>query len=293
MTNHTWFLIFKTMRPRQWTKNLLVFAALIFSQNLFNTPMLRDSTIAFVIFCLLSGSVYTLNDLLDIKQDRLHPKKSKRPLASGKLKPAAAVIAGLLLVILSLANAFWLNTNFGLIALSYFILQIAYSTILKHVVILDVLAVSIGFVLRAIAGAEVIDVPISSWLLVCTILLALFLSLGKRRHEILLLEENAVNHRKILYEYSPGLLDQMISVVTASTVVAYALYTMSAETITKFQTDNLKYTIPFVLYGIFRYLYLIHQRSEGGSPEKILLNDKPLLINIILYLTTVWLFTYS
>jgi len=293
MTNQTWFLIFRTMRPRQWTKNLLVFAALIFSQNLFNTSMLRDSTIAFVIFCLLSGSVYTLNDLLDIKQDRLHPKKSKRPLASGKLKPASAIIAGLLLVTLSLANAFWLNTNFGLIALSYFILQIAYSTILKHVVILDVLAVSIGFVLRAIAGAEVIDVPISSWLLVCTILLALFLSLGKRRHEILLLEENAANHRKILYEYSPGLLDQMISVVTASTVVAYALYTMSAETITKFQTDNLKYTIPFVLYGIFRYLYLIHQRSEGGSPEKILLNDKPLLINIILYLTTVWLFTYS
>ena len=281
------------MRPRQWTKNLLVFAALIFSQNLFNTPMLRDSTIAFVIFCFLSGSVYTLNDLLDIKQDRLHPKKSKRPLASGKLKPATAIMAGLLLIILSLVNAFWLNTNFGLIALSYFILQIAYSTILKHVVILDVLAVSIGFVLRAIAGAEVIDVPISSWLLVCTILLALFLSLGKRRHEILLLEENAVNHRKILYEYSPGLLDQMISVVTASTVVAYALYTMSTETITKFQTDNLKYTIPFVLYGIFRYLYLIHQKSGGGSPEKILLNDKPLLINIILYLTTVWLFTYT
>jgi len=281
------------MRPRQWTKNLLVFAALIFSQNLFNTSMLRDSTIAFAIFCLLSGSVYTLNDLLDIKQDRLHPKKSKRPLASGKLKPASAIIAGLLLVTLSLANAFWLNTNFGLIALSYFILQIAYSTVLKHVVILDVLAVSVGFVLRAIAGAEVIDVPISSWLLVCTILLALFLSLGKRRHEILLLEGNAVNHRKILYEYSPALLDQMISVVTASTVVAYALYTMSVETITKFQTDNLKYTIPFVLYGIFRYLYLIHQKSEGGSPEKILLNDKPLLINIILYLTTVWLFTYS
>jgi 4-hydroxybenzoate polyprenyltransferase len=164
---------------------------------------------------------------------------------------------------------------------------------LKHIVILDVLAVSVGFVLRAIAGAEVIDVPISSWLLVCTILLALFLSLGKRRHEILLLEDNAVNHRKILYEYSPALLDQMISVVTASTVVAYALYTMSVETITKFQTDNLKYTIPFVLYGIFRYLYLIHQKSGGGSPEKILLNDKPLLINIILYLTTVWLFTYS
>ena len=281
------------MRPRQWTKNLLVFAALIFSQNLGNLPMVSDTTIAFIIFCLLSGSVYTLNDLLDIKQDRTHPKKSQRPLASGKLQPPIAIAAGSILVVLSLANAFWLNTNFGFIALGYFILQIAYSTALKHVVILDVLAVSIGFVLRAIAGAEVINVPISSWLLVCTILLALFLSLGKRRHEIILLEGNAASHRKILYEYSPALLDQMISVVTASTVVAYALYTMSAETITKFQTDNLKYTIPFVLYGIFRYLYLIHQKSEGGSPEKILLNDRPLLINIILYLLTVWFFTYA
>lgn len=293
MHNHTWFLIFKTMRPRQWTKNLLVFAALIFSQNLSNLPMVSDATIAFIIFCFLSGSVYTLNDLLDIKQDRTHPKKSQRPLASGKLQPPVAIISGSILVVLSLANAFWLNTNFGFIALGYFILQIAYSTALKHVVILDVLAVSIGFVLRAIAGAEVINVPISSWLLVCTILLALFLSLGKRRHEIILLEDNAADHRKILFEYSPALLDQMISVVTASTVVAYALYTMSAETINKFHTDNLKYTIPFVLYGIFRYLYLIHQKSEGGSPEKILLNDRPLLINIILYLLTVWFFTYA
>ena len=293
MHNHTWFLIFKTMRPRQWTKNLLVFAALIFSQNLSNLPMVSDATIAFIIFCLLSGSVYTLNDLLDVKQDRTHPKKSQRPLASGKLQPPIAIVSGSILVLLSLVNAFWLNTNFGFIALGYFILQIAYSTVLKHIVILDVLAVSIGFVLRAIAGAEVINVPISSWLLVCTILLALFLSLGKRRHEIILLEDNAADHRKILFEYSPALLDQMISVVTASTVVAYALYTMSAETIAKFQTDNLKYTIPFVLYGIFRYLYLIHQKSEGGSPEKILLNDRPLLINIILYLLTVWFFTYA
>lgn len=293
MHNHTWFLIFKTMRPRQWTKNLLVFAALIFSQNLNNLPMVSETTIAFILFCFLSGSVYTLNDLLDIKQDRTHPKKSQRPLASGKLKPPVAIISGSILVVLSLANAFWLNTNFGFIALGYFILQIAYSTALKHVVILDVLAVSIGFVLRAIAGAEVINVPISSWLLVCTILLALFLSLGKRRHEIILLENNATDHRKILLEYSPALLDQMISVVTASTVVSYALYTMAAETINKFHTDNLKYTIPFVLYGIFRYLYLIHQKSEGGSPEKILLNDRPLLINIILYLLTVWFFTYA
>ena len=281
------------MRPRQWTKNLILFAALIFSQSLFQLTMLRDNIIAFIIFCFLSGSVYILNDLIDLEQDRNHPKKSKRPLASGKLKPSTAIISGIILVTLSLISAFCLNTNFAWIALSYFILQIAYSTLLKHIVILDVLTVSAGFVLRAIAGGEVIEVPISSWLLICTILLALFLALGKRRHELILLEENAVNHRKILYEYSPGLLDQMISVATASTVIGYALYTMSAETVKKFQTDNLKYTIPFVLYGIFRYLYLIHQRQEGGSPEKILLNDKPLIINIILYLFTIWLFIYA
>jgi 4-hydroxybenzoate polyprenyltransferase len=281
------------MRPRQWTKNLILFAALIFSQRLFQLAMLRDNITAFIIFCFLSGSVYILNDLIDLEQDRNHPKKSKRPLASGKLKPSVAIISGIILVALSLISAFRLNINFAWIALGYFILQIAYSTLLKHIVILDVLTVSAGFVLRAIAGGEVIEVPISSWLLICTILLALFLALGKRRHELILLEENAVNHRKILYEYSPGLLDQMISVATASTVIAYALYTMSAETIKKFQTDNLKYTIPFVLYGIFRYLYLIHQRQEGGSPERILLNDNPLIINILLYLIAVWLFIYA
>ena len=293
MQDQTWFLIFKTMRPRQWSKNLILFAALTFSQNLFHPDMFISVTIAFIIFCLLSGSVYILNDLIDLNQDRKHPQKSKRPLASGKLKPSIATISGIILVVLSMISAFSLNTNFAWIALGYFILQIIYSTLLKHIVILDVLTVSIGFVLRAIAGGEVIEVPISSWLLICTILLALFLALGKRRHELLLLEENAVQHRRILYEYSPGLLDQMISVATASTVIAYALYTMSAETIKKFNTDNLKYSIPFVLYGIFRYLYLIHQKSEGGSPEKILLNDKPLILNIILYLITIWFFLYT
>lgn len=293
MQRQTWFLIFKTMRPRQWSKNLILFAALIFSQSLFYPTMLRDSITAFIIFCLLSGSVYILNDLIDLQQDRTHPQKSKRPLASGKLKPLTAAIFGIISTVISLIGAFWLNMNFAWIALGYFILQIAYSTLLKHIVILDVLTVSTGFVLRAIAGGEVIEVPISSWLLICTILLALFLALGKRRHELLLLEENAAHHRKILYEYSPNLLDQMISVATASTVITYALYTMSAETIEKFHTDNLKYTIPFVLYGIFRYLYLIHQKSEGGSPEKTLLNDKPLIFNIILYLITIGLFLYT
>ncbi len=281
------------MRPKQWSKNLLLFAALLFSQKLFHLPLLTMVSFGFIIFCFLSGSVYILNDLIDLKQDRLHPLKSQRPLASGTLSPMTAIFSGIIFIALSLGGAFWLNISFGWTALGYFALQIAYSTFLKHIVILDVLAVAIGFVLRAIAGGEIIGVPISSWLLVCTILLALFLALGKRRHELLLLEENAIQHRKILYEYSPGLLDQMISVVTASTVVAYALYTMSAETIHKFHTDNLKYSIPFVLYGIFRYLYLIHQRNEGGSPERILLNDKPLMINIVLYLLTVWFFIYS
>jgi len=179
--------------------------------------------------------------------------------------------------------AFSLSFPFGMVAVSYLILQILYSFYLKHVVILDVFSVASGFVLRVVGGAEVIHVPISSWLLICTILLSLFLAMSKRRHELILLEDNAVHHRKILYEYSPYFLDQMISVVTSSTVIAYALYTMSEETVKKFHTDNLKFTIPFVIYGIFRYLYLIHQKNEGGNPEMVLLTDKPLIINILLY----------
>jgi 4-hydroxybenzoate polyprenyltransferase len=286
------FLIVQTMRPKQWTKNLVLFAALVFSQNLFNLQMLGTVILGFAIFCLLSGSVYILNDLVDLKQDQNHPSKSKRPLASGRLKSPTAAVGGGVLVATSLLMAFAVNVPFGVISVIYLVLQIGYSTFFKHIVIVDVFCVAAGFVLRAAAGAEVIAVPISSWLLICTILLALFLALSKRRHELLLLDEDAVHHRKILFEYSPGLLEQMNSVVTSSTVVAYALYTLSPETVRKFGHDDLKYTVPFVLYGIFRYLYLIHQRNEGGSPEKVLLTDIPLIINILLYGLTVGIILY-
>jgi 4-hydroxybenzoate polyprenyltransferase len=291
--NRTLGLLFRSMRPKQWTKNLILFAALIFSHNFLSPLYFFKTVAAFIIFCIISGCVYIINDLFDLKQDKNHPIKCTRPLASGALKPSVAIIATAVLLFLSVVSALLLtNLTFILIVLGYFILQIAYSTVLKHMVILDVFSIAAGFVLRAIAGAEVIDVPFSTWLLFCTILLSLFLALSKRRHELILLEDDAIHHRKILFEYSPYLLDQMISVVTASTVITYALYTVAEDTVSKFGTDRLKYTIPFVLYGIFRYLYLIHQKNEGGSPEKVMLNDLPLLVCILLYGITVGLILY-
>lgn len=277
-------LIFLSMRPRQWTKNLIVFAPLIFSQHLLEADFFFKSFIGFFVFCLISGCIYILNDIIDLEQDKKHPLKSRRPIASGKLSVAHAWKAlGICFIIICCISIFLCTKEFIFIASIYIILQIAYSLYLKHVVILDVFCIAAGFLLRVIAGAEAIQVIFSTWLFVCTILLALFLALSKRRHELILLEENAVHHRKILFEYSPYLLDQMISIVTTATVIAYILYTISAETIEKFGTDRLIYTTPFVLYGIFRYLYLIHQKNEGGSPERVLLNDRPLLYAVILY----------
>lgn len=285
--------IFKSLRPKQWSKNLFIFAGILFSQNIFNLTVLSKVIFAFLIFCLLSGAVYILNDITDLEKDRLHPVKSQRPLASGRLQVSHAVLALTILIVFSLGLSYHLSFPFFLVALAYFLLQLAYSFSLKRIVILDVFAVAGGLVFRVVAGTVVINVEISSWLLICTILLALFLGLSKRRHELVILGEGAQNHRTVLAEYSPYLLDQMISIVTASTVVAYCLYTMSEETIEKFGTRNLIFTIPFVLYGIFRYLYLIHQKGEGGSPENILLNDKPLLVAIFLWIITVGIVLYG
>ncbi len=293
MKNTLPILILRSMRPKQWTKNIILFAPLIFSQNITNKQLAIYSFISFIVFCILSGSVYILNDLIDIKQDKVHPLKSKRPLASGRLRPIYAVITFLVLLALSVyISLTYLNNLFILVAGSYLILQIAYSTILKHIVIIDVFSIAAGFLLRVIAGAEAIEVTFSTWLFFCTILLALFLALSKRRHEIILLDERAINHRKILFEYSADLLDQMISIVTTTTLIAYILYTISPETVARFGTDNLKYTVPFVLYGIFRYLYLLHQKNEGGSPERVLLNDMPILTTVILYCLTVCYILY-
>jgi 4-hydroxybenzoate polyprenyltransferase len=285
-------LLFHSLRPEQWTKNLIVFAGLIFGLELFDRRAVLRSLVAFAVFCALSGVVYVINDIMDREADRRHPLKARRPIASGALSPALAGGVAAALAAVALAAAFALGVPFGAVALSYVLLQATYSGPLKHVVILDVLAIAIGFVLRAAAGAVAIGVPISHWLLVVTILLALFLALSKRRHELVLLANGATEHRPILGEYSPYLLDQMISVVTASTLVAYIFYCISPETVQKFGTDLLGLTIPFPLYGIFRYLYLVHRREGGGSPSQMLLNDRPLLVCVAFWVLAVVVIVY-
>ncbi|OYT73235.1 MAG: decaprenyl-phosphate phosphoribosyltransferase [Chloracidobacterium sp. CP2_5A] len=285
-------VLLKALRPQQWTKNILLFPALLFSQHLFHWRETALACAACAVFCLLSSGVYLLNDLLDIESDRAHPTKRHRPLASGALPIPVGIAACILLSLGSLATAFWLSPAFAWTAVAYFLLQAAYAVRLKHVVILDVGCIAAGFVLRAVAGGQVIAVTISSWLLICAMLLSLFLALGKRRHELLLLEDGATAHRRILGEYTIELLDQMIAIVTAATVVCYTFYTVAPETVAKFGTARLVFTVPFVLYGIFRYLYLIHRRQLGGSPEKALLNDGASMVNLALYGLTVVVVLY-
>jgi len=282
-----------SLRPYQWTKNLIIFGALGLGQRLFDLRSLLYATAAFAIFCALSGVVYLINDIADREADRRHPVKMYRPIASGALPVRVALGAALVLAATSLSAAFLLRPMFGVVSAVYLALLALYSGPLKHIVIIDVLTIAIGFVLRAAAGAVAIDVPISHWLYVLTILLALFLALSKRRHELVLLADRATGHRKILEEYSPYLLDQMISVVTASTLLAYAFYTVSPETVAKFGTDRLGLTLPFPLYGIFRYLYLVHQKEGGGSPAEMLLTDRPLLVCVALWAVTVALIIYG
>jgi len=282
-----------SLRPSQWTKNLIIFAALIFGQRLLDPTAVVTSLAAFAVFCALSGVVYLVNDVADRHADRQHPVKRHRPIASGAVPVPLAIATAAVLGIGSLAAAYLLRLEFGFAATAYLLLLGAYSGPLKHMVIIDVLTIAIGFVLRAAAGALVIGVEIGHWLLIVTVLLALFLALSKRRHELVLLAEGATSHRRILQEYSPYLLDQMISVVTASTLVAYAFYTVSPEVIQKFGTDKLGLTLPFPLYGIFRYLYLVHQKAGGGSPSDMLLNDRPLLACVALWALAVVLIIYG
>ncbi len=281
-----------SLRPSQWTKNLLVFAALLFGLRLTDPVSVLRACAAFVVFCALSGSVYLANDIVDRESDRQHPAKARRPIASGALAVRTAAAAAALLAGGGLVAAFALGWWFGLTAVAYLALQGLYSGPLKHAVILDVLVLASGFVLRAVAGAVVIDVEISHWLLLCTLLLALFMALAKRRNELVLLADGASSHRPILDEYSAHLLDQMIAVVTASTLIAYAFYTISPETEAKFGTTWLGLTIPFPLYGIFRYLYLMHRREGGGSPAEMLINDRPLLVCVALWAAAVALILY-
>lgn len=266
------------LRPRQWTKNLIVFAALVFGERLLDPSAVVSATIAFAVFCLLSGVVYIVNDVRDVQADRLHPTKSRRPIAAGDLSPHSALAWGAVLAVVAVTAGFRLSSSFGLVGLTYVVLLVTYSVWLKHLVVLDVLTLAMGFVLRAWGGALAVDVGMSHWLLLLTLLGALFLGLAKRRAEIVALADEARQHRPSLAEYSPYLLDQMISVVTASALIAYALYTIDTETVTRFGTDRLVWTVPFPLYGIFRYLYLVHRRDGGGDPSETLVTDRPLLV---------------
>jgi len=245
------------------------------------------------VFCALSSVVYLLNDVADRESDRRHPLKCRRPIAAGFVSVPMALVTAALLAAGAIAAAFLIRTPFGIVASTYLVLMVLYSGPLKHIVIIDVLTIAIGFVLRAVAGAEAIDVIISHWLFLCTILLALFIALAKRRHELVLLADGATGHRPILAEYSAHLLDQMIGIVAASTVVSYAFYTISPETVGKFGTASLDLTIPFPLYGIFRYLYLVHRRDGGGSPAELLVNDRPLLFSVLLWVTAAVVILYG
>lgn len=285
--------IFISMRPRQWTKNLIIFAGLIFSQNLGHPLLLVKTVLSFILFCVISGAVYIINDILDYKSDLVHPVKKHRPIASGALPRPAALAAAVMLGFAGSALSFLINLPFGAVALTYLLLMLGYSLWLKRLVIIDVFVIAAGFVLRAAAGAEAVSVPISDWLLICVILLSLFLALAKRRQELRAMETNAVVHRQTLFDYSDKLLDQMIAVVTAAVVVSYSLYTMWPETVEKFGTSNLKYTIPIVLYGIFRYLYLIYRKDQGEQPETVLLTDCWLLSGVVAYVLAVWLIIYQ
>jgi 4-hydroxybenzoate polyprenyltransferase len=278
----------RALRPRQWIKNLLVFAGLVFTVKErwqpFSPAMwdyLGRSAAAFVLFSLLSSSIYLVNDVVDVEKDRQHPTKRNRPIASGELAPGLALTVALLLMPICLAGAYRLSPAFALIAAGYLAMQMAYVFILKDVVLLDVFVIAIGFVMRAASGAVVIGAAISPWLYTVTLLGALFLGLCKRRNELVLLDSAASDHRKILKSYTPSLLDSLISIVASSTIMAYSLYTFTSP---KLPPHNLMMlTIPFVIFGMFRYLYLAHSRNAGGSPEEVFLRDKPLISTITLW----------
>ncbi|UCF68575.1 MAG: decaprenyl-phosphate phosphoribosyltransferase [Acidobacteriota bacterium] len=284
--------VVRSLRPHQWVKNVLLFAALVFSQKMGDVRAVLLASAGFVIFCLLSSFVYLVNDVLDREHDRLHPVKRYRPIASGVVPLPVAVGLAVVLLVAGLAGAVGVGRWFLLTALAYALLSLAYCFALKKIVILDVMVLAVGYTLRAVAGAEAIAVEFSDWLLLCTTLLALFLGFCKRRQELTSLRHDAVSHRSVLAGYTEPFLDQMIAVVTASTVVAYMFYALSDDVAAKLGTPYLGLTVPFVLYGIFRYFYLVHVRGGGGRPSRELMTDKPLVINVLLYGLTVIVLLY-
>ena len=284
--------VLKAVRPRQWTKNGIVFMAFLFSVNQYWEPgqvatwdhLLLRATLTALVFCSVAGAGYLINDVRDVESDRLHPTKRNRPIASGNLAPKAALVWAAGLIAVGVLVAFLVDWRTGAVVVGYISLQGVYTTLLKYQVILDVMAISAGFVLRALAGAYAVDVPTSPWLYVVTALGALFLAITKRRAEVTLLAEGATSHRSVLALYTPAFLDQLTAMVTASTVIAYALYTFTAESLP--ENHLMMLTIPFVAYGIFRYLFLSLTRNEGGSPEEVLLKDTPLILAIVGWVVT-------
>ncbi|MGE5614718.1 MAG: decaprenyl-phosphate phosphoribosyltransferase [Bacillota bacterium] len=274
-------LFISAMRPKQWVKNSFVFAGLIFSRSFLQAEPILKTFYAFVLFSLASGSVYIINDIIDREKDALHPSKRNRPIASGKLGVPEALVFSIIMFAVSLAASVLLSIKLLIILLVYFVLVLSYSLVLKNVVILDVIIIALGFVLRTVGGSVAIDVWVSPWLMLCTTMLSVFLALNKRKNELLVLSNDAANHRKNLDKYTPGLIDGMISVISSTTLMSYSLYTFSAA-----KSSYMMLTIPFVLYGIFRYQYLSSARDMGGSPELVLWQDMPLLINILLWIAS-------
>ncbi len=283
--------LLRTLRPRQWIKNGFVLIPLVFDQKLTDWPLLGRTTVAFVLFCMISSTVYIINDLADLEKDKKHPKKQRRALPSGQLQPWFAVLGAVGILLVCLPLSFWLNLYFGVIVAAYFALNVAYSLVLKHLVIVDVMVVAIGYVLRVAGGVLVAQAErFSPWLYVCTVFLALFLAIGKRRHELSLLAEGANSHRRILDEYSIRFLDEMGHVVTTGTLITYSLYTFSAENLPS--NHAMMLTIPFLIYFIFRYQYLVHVKGEGGAPEMLLYSDLPLFLDLLLWGAAILLIMY-
>ncbi len=278
------YALAKSLRPHQWIKNTLVCGGLIFSQSLFHVPSILLTVQAFLLFSFAASSVYLLNDLNDLDEDRLHPKKKHRPLAAGLISPQLVAATMAVLAFGSVCGAFLINVPFGCILSFYLVMNVGYSLKLKHIAILDVMIIAIGFVLRAVAGAVAIHVEPSPWLFLCTLTLALLVGFGKRRNELMVLKDDAASHRACLEGYSTHFLDLMMTISAGAAVVTYALYTMADQTAERFGSHALVLTTPFVIYGIFRYLYLIHMKSEGGDPSKLFATDKPTLVNGALWL---------
>ncbi|MHB8877969.1 MAG: decaprenyl-phosphate phosphoribosyltransferase [Myxococcaceae bacterium] len=276
-------VLVRELRPRQWTKNLVVFAPLLFAKNVLVEGQALKSALAVASFCLLASGIYVVNDWVDRDKDKLHPEKSKRPIASGLIKAplAIALVMGCLAGGAGLAWA--VRPEFAYVAAGYVGLQVLYSVLLKRLVILDVMIIALGFIIRVVGGGVAIGVQLSNWLFLCTLLLAVFLGFAKRRAEVSSLEGEQLKHRENLNEYSLPMLDQMMSIVAASCILAYGLYTVARETVEHVGSDRLKFTVPFVIYGIFRYLFLIHKRGAGGSPERVLLSDPPLIADLALF----------